>query len=407
MSRAHSNAPVGSRWQQFLLAPAGPSEQGMDRGWVVISLAIGATTLVSTWSLYSTTLDVLNVIAGTVACLSLAARRTRPLAVATVTISALAVSTMAAPSAILALANVALFCRPRTYVVVAICTLAAVGVNAAVYPSHGSFLAALPTRLLLAAVAIGMGVLARAQRHKLESEQQRRMDQARTAERTRIAREMHDVLAHRISLLSVHAGALEFHPDASPDEVAHAAGVIRESAHAALGELREVIGLLREPADTDPGGALPQGAPERPQPTLGDLPRLVDESRQAGMSVALDLRLDRPDTVPDSTARAAYRVVQEGLTNARKHAPASAVEVAVAVARDTELTVSVLNHPAVNGGAPVGDADPNAAPALSLPGAGTGLAGLAERVTLAGGTLTHAPTADGGYTLRATLPLPA
>ena len=212
---------------------------------------------------------------------------------------------------------------------------------------------------------------------------------------------MHDVLAHRISLLSVHAGALEFHPDAPPDEIAAAAGVIRESAHAALGELREVIGLLRDPGASDGGNRAE--APERPQPTLKDLPQLVEESRQAGMSVDFDLRLDRPDAVPDSTARAVYRVVQEGLTNARKHAPTNTVEVEVAREADRAVTVSVLSSPPVNG-----DSSPAATGArLSLTGAGTGLIGLAERVTLAGGELTHAPTPDGGYALRANLPLPA
>ena len=93
---------------------------------------------------------------------------------------------------------------------------------------------------------------------------------------------MHDVLAHRISLLSLHAGALEIRPDAAPAEVAGAAGVIRASAHQALQDLREVIGVLREHDSAD-------GAPERPQPTLGELPALADESRAAGVRVRLDL----------------------------------------------------------------------------------------------------------------------
>jgi signal transduction histidine kinase len=368
---------------------------------------IGAVTLASTWSQFGTAFDILNVIGGVAASLSLFARRSHPVRVALVATSALAISPAAAPAAILALANLALFRGLRTYAIVAAYTLAMVAINTAVYTAKGGFLATLPPRALVAFLAIGMGLVARVQRHRLHSEQQERVEQAKAAERTRIAREMHDVLAHRISLLSVHAGALEFHPDATPDEVAHAAGVIRESAHAALGELREVIGLLRGPADLR--GPVPDAHPERPQPTLSDLPHLVDESRQAGMSVALELRLDSADAVPDSTARAAYRVVQEGLTNARKHAPASAVEVEVARGdRDSELTVSVVNRPAVNGAARPHDSSPVAAArVLSLPGAGTGLIGLAERVTLAGGSLTHAPTPDGGYALRATLPLPA
>src|SRR3712207_3314584 len=102
-----------------------------------------------------------------------------------------------------------------------------------------------------------------------EAEQELRLQQARQVERTRIAREMHDVLAHRISLLSLHAGALEFRPDAPPEEVARAAGVIRASAHQALHDLREVIGVLRDDPCDD--------ATVPPQPTLGDLPALVDE----------------------------------------------------------------------------------------------------------------------------------
>ena len=105
-------------------------------------------------------------------------------------------------------------------------------------------------------VVIGWGLFVRARRElidslreraeRAEAEQRRRLEQAREAERRRIAREMHDVLAHRVTLLSLHAGALEFRPDAPPEEIAEAAGVIRASAHAALQELREVIGVLRD-----------------------------------------------------------------------------------------------------------------------------------------------------------------
>jgi signal transduction histidine kinase len=128
---------------------------------------------------------------------------------------------------------------------------------------------------------------------------------------------MHDVLAHRVSLLSLHAGALEFRPDAPAEEIAEAAGVIRTSAHAVMEELREVIGVLRD------GGE--QGT-ERPQPTLCDIPGLVEESRAAGMHVTLEVETGEAE-VPDGIGRTAYRIVQEGLTNARKHAPAAAVAV--------------------------------------------------------------------------------
>jgi len=206
--------------------------------------------------------------------------------------------------------------------------------------------------------------------------------QTREAERQRIAREMHDVLAHRLSLLSVHAGALEFRPDAPAAEVGEAAGVIRRSAHAALEELREVIGVLRHE-----GG---DGSLEPPQPTLADIPGLVEESRTAGMSVELELAVTG-EPFPAALGRTAYRIVQEGLTNARKHAPGAAVGVSLAGTGES-LTVEVRSHP------PVG------VTAAVVPGGGAGLVGLAERVTLAGGALEHGVGAAGAFVLRARLP---
>ena len=151
-----------------------------------------------------------------------------------------------------------------------------------------------------------------------EAEQELRVEQVRYAERTRIAREMHDVLAHRISLLSLHAGALEFRPDAPPEEVARAAAVIRASAHQALEDLRAVIGVLRDGADGE--------APQPPQPTLAALPGLLEESRAAGMLLHADVRLGDLAAVPDAIGRHALRIVQEALTNARKHATSAAVD---------------------------------------------------------------------------------
>jgi len=221
---------------------------------------------------------------------------------------------------------------------------------------------------------------------RAESEQQLRVGQARYLERTRIAREMHDVLAHRISLLSLHAGALEIRPDAPPDEVARAAGVIRSSAHQALQDLREVIGVLRE-EDVEP---------TRPQPTLADVPELIEESRGAGMKVTLDCRVDDIDTVPAAVGRNAYRIVQEGLTNARKHASGVRVEIIFEGTAGRGLTVAVRNP------APVGKSV-----STGIPGAGTGIIGLAERTGLAGGRLVHGRTPSGDFELRAWLPWPA
>ncbi|MCZ7376649.1 sensor histidine kinase [Micromonospora sp. WMMC250] len=251
--------------------------------------------------------------------------------------------------------------------------------------------------ITLAVLAWGMFVRARRQlivslrerAERAEAEQQLRVAQARHLERTRIAREMHDVLAHRISLLSLHAGALEFRPDAPADEVARAAGVIRGSAHAALQDLREVIGVLR----AEDGG---DDAPEPPQPTLADLPALVAESRSAGVRVNVSDTVAEAEEVPAALGRAAYRIVQEGLTNARKHAAGAAVTVDVAGGPGDGLTVAIANRWPV--GAPAGG---------TLPGAGTGLVGISERVTLAGGRLAYGRDDTGDFRLAAWLPWPA
>ncbi|MEU4569094.1 histidine kinase [Micromonospora sp. NPDC023956] len=254
--------------------------------------------------------------------------------------------------------------------------------------------------LVLTLLVLAWGMFVRARRQlvvslreraeRAEAEQQLRVTQARQVERTRIAREMHDVLAHRISLLSLHAGALEFRPDAAPEEIARAAGVIRGSAHAALQDLREVIGVLRaEPAAVEPA------APERPQPTLGDVPSLVDESRTAGVRVDLRDRVDRAEQVPAAVGRSAYRIVQEGLTNARKHAPGVVVSVDLGGGPAEGLNVEIRNR------WPVGERTPE------IPGAGTGLVGIAERVHLAGGRLTHGRDESGDFRLAAWLPWPA
>ena len=246
--------------------------------------------------------------------------------------------------------------------------------------------------VLVMTVAIGWGLFARTRRElvaslqerarRLESEQLLRVEQARDAERRRIAREMHDVLAHRLSLLSLHAGALEFRRDASPEEVAEAAGVIRASGQAALEELRAVIGVLRE-EDGRPG-------PEAPQPTLAQIPALLEESRAAGMDVRWEERA-ATDVVPSAVGRTAFRVLQEALTNARKHARGAPVTVSLDPGPPLVLEV-------VSGRASELLDDER------LPGAGLGLVGLAERVALAGGSLEHGEDPAGRFVVRATLP---
>jgi signal transduction histidine kinase len=280
--------------------------------------------------------------------------------------------------------------------------------------------------LVAEAALVGWGELSRArhalleslreQARRAEAEQAGRVAEARAAERASIAREMHDVLAHRLSLLATYAGALEYRPDAPPEQLARAAGVVRAGVHQALDELREVIGVLR---DDDPA------AVARPQPGLSDLNGLVEETRDAGTPVDLVDRISRPGELPDALGRTAYRIVQEGLTNARKHAPGRPARLLLDGHPGDRLLVELTNpvgpgpvgpaNPvglAPAGPASVGPANPVEPasadePSLNGSGTGTGLIGLAERVRLAGGEIDHEVAPDGEFLLRALLPWPA
>lgn len=237
---------------------------------------------------------------------------------------------------------------------------------------------------------------------RAESEQALRVDQARAQERTRIAREMHDVLAHRMSLLSVHAGALEFRPDAPPEDVARAAGVIRATAHEALEELRTVIGVMRVGESLVNGAAVNDDdahplAPEPPQPTLSSVPHLVEEWRAAGARIELHLDQDAVAALPPTVGRTAYRIVQEALTNAGKHAPTARVDVRVSGTPGDSLVVSVAN--------PLGVGLHGRA---EIPGTGLGLVGLRERTELVGGAFAAGVDEDlRRFVLEARLPWPA
>ena len=345
---------------------------------------------------------VVDIAVGSAACLALLLRRRWPVELTAILSVVGAFSVVAGGAAIIALFTVAVHRRWRD--VGALWALYAMGV-AAFYLMRPEpdlpFVAVVGLCLLVTAAVVAWGMYLRARRQlvaslrdraeRAETEQQLRIEQARHDERTRMAREMHDVLAHRISLLSMHAGALEFRPDAGPDEIAHAAGVIRESAHQALQDLREVIGVLREGSDT---------AGARPQPTLADVPALVEESRAAGLEVRADIRVDDPTSVPTGTGRNAYRIVQEGLTNARKHAAGAPVDLVLEGAPGAGLTVDMSNRPGLD--PTLGRRAPGGPDEIS--GAGVGLIGLAERAALANGRLEHGFTDAGHFRLHAWLP---
>jgi signal transduction histidine kinase len=372
--------------------------------WLVfgISVLTGLTVWGEFSSGTSTALLVLDVSVGVVSCALLPVMVRWPVPAALALGALAAVSPAATPAATAAVLYVAQ--RRRFAVVVEV---AAVGIAAHLVRGTWRPIAGLPYiwYLLLVvacyAALVGWGALSQARQalidslreraDRAEAEQDRRVAEARALERARIAREMHDVLAHRLSLLATYSGAIEYRPDASPEQLSRAAGVIRTGAHQALDELRQVITLLRE---DELGGDGP--AVERPQPGLADLPRLVDESRAAGTSVQFQDDLTDPGSLPAAMGRTVYRVVQEGLTNARKHAAGQLVEVVLDGQPGGRLLIEITNPVLRNGGGPP-----------IAPGTGTGLIGLTERVALAGGELDHETTARGEFRLYAWLPWPA
>jgi signal transduction histidine kinase len=200
---------------------------------------------------------------------------------------------------------------------------------------------------------------------------------------------MHDVLGHRVSLIALQAGGLEVKPGL-PADVAQTAGVIRATARQALAELRQVIGVLRDSAESSSGAVI--DVPPAPLPTLADIPRLVEDSRRAGARVTLDMSVPTDATPPGPLGRDAYRIVQEGLTNVHKHVVAGAATVTVQGGPGTGLHVRVSN--------------PLPRAGFAHRAGGSGLIGLAERVALAGGTLKHGPTDDGWFVVDAVLTWP-
>lgn len=201
-------------------------------------------------------------------------------------------------------------------------------------------------------------------------------------ERELLAREIHDTVAHRLSLLSLHAAALERASD-DPD-LAELAAAVRADAHGSLDEMRDLITLMRTP------GGLEAAQEARRPVTPGALGQLVEESRHAsGVPASFTLMLDDSTSMPAPTARAAHRVLQEALTNARKHGRAGAGEASVVGGPRTGVRLTVSN--------------PVAAVPGAVPGAGRGLEGVRERVSLLGGTVTTS-VENGVHTLEAWLP---
>ncbi|WP_105034072.1 sensor histidine kinase [Cryobacterium aureum] len=355
-------------------------------------------------------LILLDLVLGVVALCLLPLRRRRPLLIAVVTAALSSVSASALAAAIWAAISISTQRRWGGVVVVGGIWAVATFVYETIVRASVSGIAMYPAPWVSIAVAIAIYAISvatgfyigarrdllislRERAENAEREQTLRDESARGAERTRIAREMHDVLAHRISLVALHAGALTFRTDLTREETAQAAGIIQDNAHLALSELREVLGVLRGRKETGDSGH-----PEPAQPTLADLPALLTEAREAGTTITLQTGASgsawsdaTTEGLSKTVSRTAYRTVQEAFTNARKHAPGQPVTLRIEHSGDL-LTLGVRN--------PIDPREHAAGP----PGSGVGLIGLQERADLVGGRIRYSIEPDGFFLLQAWLP---
>jgi signal transduction histidine kinase len=242
---------------------------------------------------------------------------------------------------------------------------------------------------------------------RLERERDAQAKVAAAAERARIARELHDVVAHNVSVMVVQADGAAYALDSSPQRAAEALAAISATGRRALAELRSLLGVLHNSAAPD---ILADPAPTRtPQPGIDELGELLEQARGAGLPVVFTVS-GVPRPVPQGQALAVYRVVQESLTNIRKHAgPAVTAEVSMDYS-DNGLMVRVTDDgagdvAARSAAATGGAASASGGTAARLAGAGQGLMGMRERIELYGGTVRSGPRVGGGYEVVAKLPL--
>ena len=215
---------------------------------------------------------------------------------------------------------------------------------------------------------------------QLEREQAAEARRAVAEERTRIARELHDVVAHRVSVMTVQAGAAKTVATADPERALQAMEAVEQAGRQALNELRHLLGVLRPPTDVDGLG---------PQPGIAEVPRLVDQFREAGLDVSLTIDAAQTD-LQARVDLSTYRIVQEALTNVLKHAgPSARTEVRLGGDSD-RVAIEVLD---------------NGQGATILPGSGHGIAGMRERAQLLGGSLEAGPRPGGGFQVVAHLPI--
>jgi signal transduction histidine kinase len=281
----------------------------------------------------------------------------------------------------LCLYAVAVRCRPRIVIVAAVVTVAWVAHIDPGTVAQAVFLAAVP-------LLLGVAVRVRRSGARQLEEQERRHsgERALLEERQRIARELHDVVAHHMSVIAIQAEAAPYKTADPPPELVESFGEIRASALAGLAELRRVLGVLRT-----------GGLDTTPQPGLADLDALLDSARSGGVSVTATCS-GNPVALSEGVDLSAYRIVQEALSNAMRHAPGSHVQVDMAY-RGDDLALEVRN-----------DVGSRTAPVLvgngdHAVGGGHGIIGMRERAAMLGGSLAAGPTEDGGFQVNAVLPV--
>ncbi|GAA4072661.1 sensor histidine kinase [Actinomadura miaoliensis] len=223
-----------------------------------------------------------------------------------------------------------------------------------------------------------------AARELAEQQKRHREAEAVLKERQRIARELHDVVAHHMSMIAIQAEAAPYTVPEVPDKIRQDLKEIRETALDALTEMRRILGVLRSE----------DGAETAPQPGLDRLDALVWAARGTGLTVNTSVTGDLA-AVPQGVALSAYRILQEALSNVMRHAPGAVVDVEL-IQREGILLLSVINGPPGKGHRPS---------SLSPPGDGHGLVGMRERAAMLGGGVTAKPTPEGGFAVTATLPL--
>lgn len=378
--------------------PSRARDRVVDGVLVVLAAAFGYVAVVNRLEIPGSVppgVLYLDQVAGVLGCVALWWRRRFPVALAAVLIALSTFAESLGGAAMVALFTVAVHRPARVTAVMTGLSLLANGVYQLLRPEIAASQTVVIAFLVAVHVAaVAWGLVVRSRRQLVASLRERaaaaeveaslRAERVQHEARETLAREMHDVLGHRLSLLSVHAGALAYHRHASVEDVGRSAEVIRENAHRALQDLREVIGVLRAPVG------------ELPLPGIADIAELIDETDRTGTPVELrdDAGVTTADReVPSTVGRTLYRLVQEGLTNVRKHAPGAPVVVRITGAPGDHLEAEIVN-------------DRAPAPSSEPGGHGEGLRGLTERAALVGGRVEHGPTGDGGWRVGMRLPWP-